>query len=418
MQKKCAISRVTTTFFFLAAFLVFFTRPSGAAGDPIILGMSAGFKGPTRGLAAELYRGAMAYFERVNAQGGVNGRKIEIKALNDGYDPLPAIRNTIEFVEKDKVLALFDYLGTPTVTRVLPLLKNYLAQDVYLFFPFTGAQPQREPPYDAFVFNLRASYRQEVRALTDSLVRIGRSRIAVFYQADAYGRSGWDGTRRALDDHGLRIAAEATYRRGAMAEESMALQVEVIKNVEPDAVISIGAYPACAAFIRDARLAGLDVPIANVSFVGSDALLRALEAEGKRLNRDLTVNLINTQVVPSYQDVRLPAVREYRELMDQYGDKRPPGLMEGEYEPFRYSFVSFEGFLNAKVMTAVLERMRDPLDRIELQRAVESLRDFDIGIGDPVNFGPHRHQGLDKVFFTMVKDGRFVTLKDFSEFAK
>jgi branched-chain amino acid transport system substrate-binding protein len=418
MQKKCAISRVPMAFFFLTAFLVVFARPSGAAGDVIILGMSAGFKGPTRGLAAELYRGAMAYFERVNAQGGVNHRKIEIKALNDGYDPLPAIRNTIELVEKDKVLALFDYLGTPTVTRVLPLLKNYLAQDVYLFFPFTGAQPQREPPYDAFVFNLRASYRQEVRALTNSFIGIGRPRIAVFYQADAYGRSGWDGTRRALDDHGLRIVAEATYRRGAMAEESMARQVEVIKNVEPDAVISIGAYPACAAFIRDARLAGLDVPIANVSFVGSDALLRALEAEGKRLNRDLTVNLINTQVVPSYQDVSLPAVREYRELMDQYGDKRPPGLMEGDYEPFRYSFVSFEGFLNAKVMTTVLEGMRDPLDRIELQRAVENLRDLDIGIGDPVCFGPQRHQGLDKVFFTKVKDGRFVTLKDFSEFAK
>ena len=418
MRNVCVLSRVPATLVFLAAVLALFAGPSGAAGDEILLGMSAGFKGPTRGVAAELYRGSMAYFERVNARGGVKGRKIEIKALNDGYDPLPAIRNTIELVEKDHVLALFDYLGTPTVTRVLPLLKSYLTDDAYLFFPFTGAQPQREPPYDAFVFNLRASYRQEVRAMVYSFLGVGRSRIAVFYQADAYGRSGWDGTKRALDDNGLKIAAEATYRRGAMTEESMARQVEVIKEAAPDAVISIGAYPACAAFIRDARLAGLDVPIANVSFVGSEAMLRALEAEGRRLNMDLTVNLINTQVVPSYQDVSLPAVREYRELMDQYGDKRPEELMEGEYAPFRYSFVSFEGFLNAKVMTAVLEKMNNPLDRTELKGSMESLSDLDIGIGDPVSFSPRRHQGLDKVYFTTVQDGRFVTLKDFSEFTK
>lgn len=392
--------------------------PAAAAGSgDIRLGMSAGFHGPTRGLAVELYRGAMAYFEHVNASGGVDGKKIALLARNDDYDPLPAIENTIALVNDD-VVALFSYLGTPTVTRVLPLLKSYGQKDIRLFFPFTGAQPQREPPYDRYVFNLRASYRAEVKALVDALARVGRTKLAVFYQADAYGRSGWDGARRALAEHGLSIVAEATYRRGTPFEADMRPQVEELRKKAPDAVISVGAYPACAAFIRDARAAGLDVPIANVSFVGSDLLLRLLLQEGPRIGRDLTENLINSQVVPSYEDFTLPAVRQYRRLMESYGDRLPLDLVHGEYHPFRFSQVSFEGFLNAKVMVEILRRMPDPLDRSQLCAAAESLSDLDIGIGEPVRFGPDKHDGLDRVFLTHVVNDQFVPIRDFSVFAK
>jgi ABC-type branched-subunit amino acid transport system substrate-binding protein len=413
--RRPGTARAALAVLFLGCLLL---RPAAAAcADAIRLGMSAGFHGPTRGLAVELYRGAMAYFEHVNATGGVNGQRIEVLPRNDDYDPLPAIENTISLVQDD-VLALFSYLGTPTVTRVLPLLRSFRQKDIYLFFPFTGAQPQREPPYDAYVFNLRASYRAEVKALVDALAAVGRTRVAVFYQADAYGRSGWDGARLALAAHGLDIVAEATYRRGTAATADMRPQVEVLRKTTPDAVISIGAYPACAAFIRDARAAGLDVPIANVSFVGSDLLLRVLISEGERLGRDLTKNIINSQVVPSYEDISLAAVRQYRRLMESYGDRLPLELVQGEYRPFRFSQVGFEGFLNAKVMVEILRSMKNPTDRSELKAAAEGLRDLDIGIGEPVRFGPGKHDGLDRVFLTMVVNDQFVPLRDLSVFAK
>ena len=124
--------------------------------------MSAAFTGPSKGLGIELYRGSTAYFNHINSQGGIDGRKVVIKFMDDGYNPEPAIRNTIKLVEKDKVDCLFDYVGTPTVTRVLPVVKHFNSHEPeYLFFPFTGAQPQREFPYEEYVFNLRASYRQE-----------------------------------------------------------------------------------------------------------------------------------------------------------------------------------------------------------------------------------------------------------------
>ena len=147
------------------------------AGD-IVIGMSAAFTGPSKDLGIELYRGAMAYLEHINRHGGVHGNRIVIKAYDDGYDPIPAIHNTIKLIEEDQVFLLFGYVGTPTVTRILPLLKSYSAQSVYLLFPFTGAQPHRQPPYDAHVFNLRASYQEETAGLVKHFVSIGRRESA------------------------------------------------------------------------------------------------------------------------------------------------------------------------------------------------------------------------------------------------
>lgn len=116
----------------------------------IKLGMSADFSGPSIGLGIELYRGSMAYFEHVNNKGGVHGRRIVIKAYDDGYNPIPAIDNTIRLIEKDDVFLLFNYVGTPTTTRCLPLLKVHRDQSVLFFFPFSGAEPQRQHPYGEF----------------------------------------------------------------------------------------------------------------------------------------------------------------------------------------------------------------------------------------------------------------------------
>ena len=380
--------------------------------------MSAGFKGPTGGLGSELYRGSMAYINYVNEKGGVNGRKIVITAYDDGYNPAPAIENTIRLIEKDNVFLLFDYLGTPTVTRVLPLLKSYSDRNIYLFFPFTGAQPQRQFPYDAFVFNLRASYFQETEGLVNNLVSVGRKRIAVFYQADAYGRSGWTGVKATLAKYGLKIVGESTYRRGTKYSESMKDQVALLKKMNADAVICIGAYAACAAFIRDARDAGWQVPIANVSFVGSEFLMNLLLQTGKERSRNYTDNLINSQVVPTYEDMSLGAVRQYRSLIDKYKPVPPPGLQDKEYKPLKHSFVSFEGFLNAKLLVEILKRMGNDLEKTNIKKTVEGIKDLDLGIDARVSFGPDRHQGLNKVYYTTFDNGRFVPIRDWSRWRK
>ena len=387
------------------------TGSDDSSDDAFVLGMSAAFSGPSRGLGSELYRGAKSYFDFVNENGGVAGRKIVLKLYDDGYQPDPCVRNTMKLMIEDNVFLLFGYVGTPTVTRVLPLLKKFQDEQVYLFFPFTGAQPQREPPYGDFAFNLRASYRQETAGLVTNFLATGKRRIAVFYQADAYGRSGWAGVRAALERHGEQLAGEATYRRGQRFTGSMRQQVEILKAASPDAVICIGSYAACAAFARDAIDLGLRVPIANLSFVGSENLLQLL-SEGREDAATYTRYLVNSQVVPSYEETSIPAVREYRELMARYDPAVPEELVKEPYSPFPQSFVSLEGFLDAKLMTEILRRLGGELDRDGLEEAVFSVRDYDLGIGERVSFSPDRRQGLQTVYYTVVEEGRFVTLDD------
>ena len=374
----------------------------------LVFGMSAAFTGATGELGIEFYRGFMAYIDYFNAQGGAGGWTIRVKPANDGYNLAPCFSNTLRFIEEDDVFALFSYVGTPTTTHILPLLQKYQDRHMYLLFPFTGAMPLRTEPFGRYVYNLRASYFKETAGLVDNLVRVGRERIAVFYQSDAYGRTGWDGVRRALNRHGLSIVSEAAYRRGASFEQDFGREVRHIMEAGPEAVIVVGTYASQAAFVRDVRNAGYDLPVAGLSFADSDKMLELLVRKEREDGRSYTEGLINSQVVPSYEDTSLPGVRLYRELMDAYTSV--PDLSDAGYNPRRFSFVSFEGFLNGVLLGEMVRRMADAPSRERIPEAMDSIRDFDLGIGVNVDFGQGSHQGLDAVYFTTVVNGRFQPL--------
>jgi branched-chain amino acid transport system substrate-binding protein len=390
----------------------------GASANEIRIGMSAAFRGSAAGLGAELYRGAQAYYSEINARGGVFGRPISVVALDDSYNPEPCIRNTIQLLDREKVFFLSNYVGTPTLTRALPVIKQYADQNVVLVGNFTGAQPQREAPYVDQVFNVRASYRQEMQALVERFWQAGARRFGVYYQVDAYGRSGTDGVARALAARNARIVAEATYVRNATFDEDMGIAVTALREAGCDVVLCTGAYQGCAAFVRSARDAGFAVPISNVSFVGSDAMLALLVKHGRAKGRDYTRGLINSQVVPSYDDTTLPGVAEYRALMDKHNPPVPEAIRDAQYAPQKYSFISLEGYVNARVITEALKRAGANAGRPGFRQALESLRGLDLGIGAPLTFTPERHQGLDSVYFTRVDSDHWVPIVDWSAAVK
>lgn len=386
----------------------------GVTAREIRIGMSAAFKGTAAGLGTEFYRGAQAYYDEVNARGGVHGRMLTVVGLDDNYEPLPCIKNTIQLLDKESVFFLSNYVGTPTLTRALPVIKRYADQHVVLVGNFTGAQPQREAPYVDQVFNIRASYRQEMAALVDRFWQLGARNVGVYSQADAYGRSGTDGVSRALAARGARIAVETTYQRGARFEDDMSPAVNALRRAGVDAVLCTGAYQGCGAFVRTARDLGWTVPISNVSFVGSDAMLRLLVHHGKTAGRDYTRALVNSQVVPSYDDGALPGVAEYRGLMERHDPALPAGLRDDKYVPQRYSYISLEGYVNARVVVEALRRVGPNPTRTSFRQALESLKSFDLGIGAALTFGHERHQGLDSVYFTRVDGERWVPVTDWS----
>ena len=386
----------------------------GVTPKEIRIGMSAAFRGAAAGLGTELYRGAQAYYDHVNAQGGVYGRALTVVGLDDSYDPLLCVRNTIQLLDKDSVLCLSNYVGTPTLTRALPVVKRYAEQQVVLVGNFTGAQPQREAPYAEHVFNVRASYRQEMAALVDRFWQLGARTIGVYSQADAYGRSGTDGVARALAARGARIAVETTYQRGARFDADVTPAVNALRRAGVDAVLCTGAYPACGALVRTVRALGWTVPIANVSFVGAEAMLRLLVQHGQATGRDYTRALVNSQVVPSYEDVALPGVAEYRSLMDRYAPAVPPALRDDRYVSQRYSVISLEGYVNARVVVEAVRRAGPQPTRGTLRQALESIKGLDLGIGAALSFGPERHQGLDSVYFMRVDGEQWVPITDWA----
>ena len=206
-------------------------------------------------------------------------------------------------------------------------------------------------------------------------------------------------------------------------DQSYDRQVAIMQRLQPDAVVCVGTYPACAGFIRDMRDRGVDCPIATISFVGGGAMLKLLSAAERELNKDYMSRLVSSQVVPSYNDDSVPAVREYREAMDRYRDAiMPPDSLlyphgktaEREYAPLPYGFISLEGYLNAKLFVAILQRMGAGPRRADLAATVLAMGDFDLGMGQPLSFGSAtaRRQASDQVYYTVVRDDQFVPFRD------
>jgi len=352
----------------------------GVTHKTILLGQSAAFSGPAAQLGIQMNIGTKAYFDHVNAQGGVHGRKIELKTRDDRYEATLCIENTKKFIQEDKVFALISYVGTPTTVAAMPV---FTEAKVPLVGPFTGAEAFRNP-VNRYIFNIRASYYDETEKIVEQLVSTGNKKIAVFYQDDAYGQAGLKGVQIAMDRRNLKIAALGKVERNTVNVQDA---VKTINAVEPDGVIMISAYTSIAEFVREMKKAGSTTQFHNVSFVGSTALADALKDEG--------YGVAISQVVPFPWSPSVPIVKEYQEIMAKSGHTD-------------FNFSSLEGYIVGKVMVEGLRRAGKDLTREKLISALEGMNNVDLG-DFIVNFSPGNHSGSRFVDLTMIgRGGKFL----------
>lgn len=357
-----------------------FADEDGISASTVTVGQSAAFTGPAQSLGLEMRKGIEAYFSQVNKQGGVYGRKLVLKSLDDGYEADHAAANTKRFIEQEKVFALLGYVGTPTSNASLPL---FTAAKVPFVGPFTGAESLRQP-VNRYVFNVRASYFQETEKIVEQLTSLGMKKIAVFYQNDAYGKAGLTGVEQAMKRRNLPIVATGTVERNTVKVDGA---VKSITQVEPQAVVLISAYKSCAAFIKEMKAAGSNPQFMNVSFVGSKALSDELKDDGRGVGI--------SQVVPFPWSTGTAVVKEYQKSMAEAGSTD-------------YNFSSLEGFMAAKVMVEGLKRTGKDLSREKFISAMESMKDFDIG-GFRITYAADDHYGSKFVELTVIgKDGHFM----------
>jgi len=353
---------------------------TGVTANSILIGQSAAFSGAASELGTEMRAGAMAYFQAVNAAGGVHGRKIELRSLDDGYESDRAAANTKKLID-DGVFLLFGYVGTPTSNASKPI---FTAARVPFVGPFTGAESLRNP-LNRYIFNIRASYYDETDKLVGQLVGQTLDRIAVFYQNDDYGKAGLAGVERAMQKRNLKIIATGTVERNTT---DVAAAVASIGKADPQGVIMISAYKSCAAFIKAMRAKDYNPQFLNVSFVGS----KALAHESGPAGRGVGVS----QVVPFPWNLSARVVKEYQQLLEASTGKQ------------NFSFTSLEGFIAAKVLVEGLRRAGPDLTREKFINAMEQIRDFDVG-GYTVSFSPTDHNGSKFVELTVIgKDESFL----------
>jgi len=352
--------------------------PALAQNNRVVLGQSAALSGPAAQLGLQMNAGARIFFASLNAQGGINGNQVELRAIDDGYEPERCKVNTDKFI-KDDVFALFGYVGTPTCLAALPLVTD---AKIPFFGPFTGAEALRDP-FHKSVFHLRASYFDETALIVKQLTSLGLKKIAVFYQDDAYGKAGLEGVTRALKALNLAPVALGTVERNTV---NVAQAVKDIAGKGPDAVVQISAYKSCAAFIREARKAGYGGTFFNVSFVGTQALADELGKEAH--------GIMISQVMPFPFSTTTPISREYLDAVRKTG---------GDAKP---NYSSMEGYLAAKVFAEGLRRAGRNPTRDTLITGLESIQKTDFG-GFQVNFSPKDHVASRFVDLSMLtEDGR------------
>jgi branched-chain amino acid transport system substrate-binding protein len=352
----------------------------GVTKDKIVFGQVAALQGPAQALGQGMRDGILAAFEEVNRVGGIGGRKLELKSIDDGYEPEKTIRAINKVLAEDRVFALIGSVGTPTSKAGQPLATE---AKIPFIGPFTGAEFLRNP-YNRYVVNIRSSYFQETEAWIERLTKdLGITKIAILYQDDTFGLAGLEGVQLAMAKRKMSLVASGTFKRNTVAVKSALLE---IMKAEPQAVVTVGPYKPIAEFIKLARQLKLDSVFVAISFVGPDSLVEELGSQG--------ADVIISQVVPFPWDVTLPVVAAYQAAIAAASEKSKPG------------FVSLEGYLVGRVVVEALRRIEGEPTREALLTAIAKAP-IDLG-GLVLTYGPDRNQGMDQVFFTIVQaDGSF-----------
>lgn len=355
-----------------------FALAASAAGDAILIGQTADFSGPQSGAVKETTEAARAYFDVVNKKGGVNGRRIELTSMDDGFDPKRTVENARKLIAEKKVVGLMLSRGTANAEALIPVTREY---KTLVLSPVGGSELMHKPA-DHYLFNTRPMHRLEAEKAVQQLAAQGLRKIAVVHVDDAMGNDAVKGALAGLKAVGLEPAALAKIPRG---EPKVEEAVEGLVKAQPDAVVGLCIVKSCSAIVARMRERGLLAQFVSMSNTSSSGYIKDLDKYGR--------GVIVTQVYPFPFSDGVAASREFRALAAEYN--------------LQQSYSAMEGFLAAKVMAEALRRAGPNPTNLSLIAAMEKL-DYDVG-GFPISFAGRGRTGSEFMEMTMIsRNGRFI----------
>lgn len=353
--------------------------------NTLLIGSSLPLTGSISSWGRSVSNGVNAYFEYANDNNLIKNKRLKFLVYDDKYEPELTLENTKKLIFEDNVFTLFGYVGTPTVKRILPILYD---ENIPLFSAFSGASFLRNNKNQDFI-NFRSSYTQEIEDMINYL-DIGKklNKVAVFYQNDEYGEEGYISLINLLKTKNLELVAEGSYRRNTLSINHAFTE---IKNVKPEVIFIIGAYKTNSLFIKKVKENLKDVIFCTISFGDANSMVKELEALGSN-----SENLIFSQVVPSYLDISIPAVKEYQELMHNYFPKESLG------------FLSLEAFLSSKVLVNAISKIKGEITR---EKLIDMLKETPNNLLGGISLEYKNSQLLNKVFLFEYKNNQFIEIK-------
>jgi branched-chain amino acid transport system substrate-binding protein len=349
----------------------------GVTDNKIVIGQTIGVTGTIAGPVKEMLEGANAYIRSVNEHGGVNGRKIELRVLDDKFDPKLAAENAEILIKDQHVFALFQSRGTPHTQALLPILE---ANQVPLIAPSTGAMLFHKP-VNHLVFNVRPKYQTEVAKAIEHLDTIGLKEIGFLYVDDIFGLDGLDGFNQTMAARHLTPTIITKFAR--VKPDYAAVAASIVK-ANPKAVIIVSSSSNTIEVIKAIRAQGGQMQLLTLSNNSSQGFIKDLGTAG--------YGVVITQVTPPPHMVSTTLGQEFR--------------VAAKATDTTVSYAAMEGFVAAKVLVEGLRRAGRNLTRATFIQAMETMQRVDLG-GMTVNYSGSNHSGSEFVELTMItKSGR------------
>jgi branched-chain amino acid transport system substrate-binding protein len=358
---------------------------SGDSGGPLKLGAWYPLSGPVAASGVPSEAGARAYFEMLNAGGGINGRQVDFRAVDTAFDAQQTLQAARQLISRDGVQAIVTANGTAATEATFPFV---LQQSKVPIFGTYGGSAAWYDPARPGLFGTQTLYEDQARVAASWAIEEGAKKIVIVRDDPQAFATVDDAVTKAIQ------AAGATADRvvAKFGSTDYSPYVAAVKRKSPDAVLLVLPVPEAAAYLNQAALQGLKAPVYAYAPPATDALIKLAgkNAEGFRA--------VSLTLPPTSDD---PAVVEYREAMKKYAPKQAP------------DFYSIANFAWAKAFAQIVKTIDGEINSESITKAIESASDVETGIAPPMSFSSDGHLGTDAVIRVEVKNGEFVTVGDF-----
>ena len=355
------------------------------AADPVRIGYTGPLSGSLSLLGQGVRDGIAVYVARVNAQGGVNGRKIEFIAEDDGYEPMRTLAAAKKLAEQDKVLALVAPAGTPNVTALVTYSQE---RKLPILAPYAFSRALTTPT-KRYVFTTLPEVRLQANVLGDYLLnQLKQRKIAAIYQNDDFGQDAVAGLEERLKSSNVPLT-KLPFDRGATSFSGVVAQA---RQAGAEHVVFLGIPRDAALVMKEASKMGWKPQFSGHSALGDPQTFTLAGAA-------LVEGAIAVAVMEPL-DSKRPEVAEFIADQKKYLPQASP------------TTYSLHGYNAGRLFVEALKQVQGEPTGDKLVAALEAIKGFDSGLMGPITFSPEQHAGSQSVGFMQAKDGKWVIVSD------